>query len=72
MNAFLKDEGGQAIVEYVVMLGVTVTIVGTLAQGLRAIILVLWQTMTCDISAACPTCPPAEEIRNKIANGCAN
>lgn len=70
MRRFLSDEDGQAIVEYLLMLMVAISIVAILASGVRRIVLGLWQVMACEISAACPHCPPPEEVVGKIASNC--
>lgn len=66
----MSDEDGQAIIEYLLMLMVSVSVVAGLATALRKIVLFLWQGMTCDIAAACPGCPVEPEIHNRLAPAC--
>jgi Flp pilus assembly pilin Flp len=68
---FVRDDDGQAVVEYVLLLTISLAVMISLANGFRRICLTLWQTMTCDITAACPGCPPADAVSNKMANACA-
>lgn len=63
------SEQGQALVEYVLMLAVALSVVGIVGYGFRRIVLHAWQAVTCDVAAACPRCPVDEEIKNRIANG---
>jgi Flp pilus assembly pilin Flp len=57
------DEGGQAVVEYILMLAVALTIVITISQGMRGSLLGFWKTLSREIAAACPGCPPVAEPR---------
>lgn len=52
-----QDEEGQAVIEYVLMVSVTVGATGALAFGLRKTLLALWSSFAKDIQAACPGCP---------------
>jgi hypothetical protein len=48
---------GQALVEYLLMLSVAITLVVIIQQGLKTSVFHLWKSFTCDIVAACPGCP---------------
>jgi Flp pilus assembly pilin Flp len=60
-----KNEDGQAVIEYVLMVSVTVAASGALAFGLRKTLFALWQSFSRDITAACPGCPPDPSIQLK-------
>lgn len=60
-----RDEEGQAIVEYLLMVSVTVIAVGALGIGFRKTLFALWQAFAKDITAACPGCPADPSIRLK-------
>jgi len=70
MKAFLKDESGQALIEYMLMIFVVVSTVGIITAGFREIILSVWQLMSCEVSAACPSCPVDLAVKNKLASVC--
>ena len=59
----MEDEQGQAVIEYVLMVSVMVTAVGSLAYGLRKTLFKLWGKLAQEITAACPSCPPDPAIR---------
>jgi Flp pilus assembly pilin Flp len=63
VTKFLRDESGQAIVEYVLALSIALTIVTILATTLRRSLFKLWEGFAREISAACPDCPPDPKIR---------
>ena len=53
------SEEGQAVVEYILMLAVSISIVAGISVSFRNAILALWSYYTQQITAACPTnCPP--------------
>lgn len=52
----LNDEG-QAVVEYILMLVVTVSVVSIIGLGFRKTLFKLWSTFSREIAAACPGCP---------------
>jgi Flp pilus assembly pilin Flp len=53
-----KGEEGQAVIEYILMLVVTITIVSIIGIGFRKTLFRLWGKLTQEIAAACPGCPP--------------
>jgi len=63
MEQLAHAEEGQAVIEYVLMVSVTVAATGALAFGLRKTLFALWQVFAKDITAACPGCPPDPSIR---------
>lgn len=60
-----SNDEGQAVIEYVLMVSVTVAATGALAFGLRKTLFAIWQTFAKDITAACPGCPADPSIRLK-------
>lgn len=57
------DELGQALIEYVLLIAVTISLVTLMATGLRRSVFKLWSFYTKAIAAPCPGCPPPSEIR---------
>lgn len=57
-----SDQRGQAILEYVLMMLIVVSMVAILSKGLKSSLLVIWQFMAQRISAACPGCPPPPNV----------
>ena len=49
-----QNEEGQAIVEYILMLLLAVSVVTILGFGFRKSVMTLWVSVTRDIAAACP------------------
>lgn len=56
MRHFLKDESGQAIIEFFLLLLVTILIVGTLKTTLTRLTAKLWGFFGRKIAAPCPGC----------------
>jgi Flp pilus assembly pilin Flp len=63
MRKFLDDEGGQAVVEYILMLIMAVSLVALIAKGFRTTLFKLWTLFAQEISAGCPGCTPDPKIR---------
>lgn len=61
-SRFLKDESGQALIEFFLLLVVIVMIVGTMKNGLRWLTVKLWQYMSKRIAAPCPSCDAGLEF----------
>jgi Flp pilus assembly pilin Flp len=63
-NAF-RDEGGQAVVEYILTAASIIGMVSILAIGFRSALVKFWEAISKDVTAACPGCPadPAVRIR---------
>jgi len=59
---FTKDESGQALVEFFLLLLVIVMIVGTMKNGLRWLTVKLWQYMAKRVAAPCPICDAGLEF----------
>jgi Flp pilus assembly pilin Flp len=58
-----RDEEGQAVVEYILMVSATIVSVGALSFGFRKTLFKIWEMFARDITAACPGCPPEDKIR---------
>lgn len=62
LRHFVKDESGQALIEFFLLLIVIVMIVGTMKNGLRWLTVKLWQYMAKRIAAPCPSCDAGLEF----------
>lgn len=60
---FSRDDSGQAIVEYILMVAVVVAIIGVLSVGLRGVLVKVWGKMARDIAAPCAGCQPPPDVR---------
>lgn len=58
-----EEDDGQAVLEYLLMLAVTVSVLGVLASGMRRVLVELWEKMARQIAAPCPGCTPPESVR---------
>lgn len=58
----MRDESGQALIEFFLLLLVIVMIVGTMKNGLRWLTVKLWQYMAKRIAAPCPNCDAGLEF----------
>ena len=56
LRRFLKDESGQAIIEFFLLLLVTVLIVSTIKTTLTRLTAKLWSFFAKKIAAPCPAC----------------
>ena len=62
LKTFAKDESGQALIEFFLLLLVIVMIVGSMKNGLRWLTVKLWQFMARKIAAPCPSCDAGLEF----------
>ena len=62
LRHFMRDDSGQALVEFFLLLFVIVLIVGTMKNGLRWLTVKLWQFMARKIAAPCPSCDAGLEF----------
>lgn len=62
LQHFLKDESGQAITEYFLLLLVVVTIVGTMKNSLKILTAKLWGFFGKKIAAPCASCDAGQEF----------
>lgn len=58
-----NSEAGQALIEYVLLIAITITLVTIMATGLRRSVFTLWSFYSRAISAPCPGCPPPTAVR---------
>lgn len=56
-TSIVENEEGQAVIEYLLMLVVTVGIVTIIGMGFRKSLFKIWTGFSKEISAACPGCP---------------
>lgn len=63
LSFLVSDEGGQAVLEYILMVSVAVSVVMVIGTGFRRILIKLWEKMARDIAAPCPSCPPPPDVR---------
>jgi Flp pilus assembly pilin Flp len=62
VSAFLRDESGQALIEFFLLLLVMVMIAGNMKNSLRWLTVRLWQFMAKKIAAPCPSCDAGSEF----------
>lgn len=65
MRTFLRDDGGQAIVEYMLALALVVSVITILATGFRKSLFKLWEFYAKGVAAPCPGCSAPSNIRFK-------
>lgn len=53
-----KDDGGQTVVEFALVLLIATTFVSTISFMFRKSLLNLWMDWIGQIAAGCPKCPP--------------
>ena len=56
LRALARDEGGQAIIEYVMMASIVVGAAAIMAAGFRKSVFSVWRYYTKSTAAACPGC----------------
>lgn len=62
MHRFLKDESGQAIIEFFLLLLVTIGVVSFLKSGLKRVTVKFWSFLAKRIAAPCPTCDAGSDF----------
>ena len=65
----LSSKKGQAIIEYIVMLSVAISVVLIINAGFRKIRNYLWHDITCQVTAACPGCPAQQNVKKALDTG---
>jgi hypothetical protein len=63
MRKGLRNDSGQAILEYVLMVALAVGVVTLIGVGFRKTVFKVWKGMSRDVAAACPGCPPNPAVR---------
>lgn len=62
MRNFIRDESGQGVLEFMLVLFATVAIVGALKISLKAVTVKLWGMFAKRIAAPCPACDAGQEF----------
>jgi Flp pilus assembly pilin Flp len=62
VEKFLRDESGQAIMEFFLLMLAVVAIVGTLKATLKTVTVKLWGFFGRKIAAPCPACDAGQEF----------
>ena len=63
VQALAGSRSGQAVVEYILMLLVALSMATALMVSLKRIRSTFMMQVVCEVAAPCPTCAPAEEVR---------
>jgi Flp pilus assembly pilin Flp len=58
-----REEEGQALIEYVLLIAITISLVTLMATGLRKSVFGLWGFYTRAVAAPCPGCPGPSEVK---------
>ena len=58
IRRFLKDEGGQVIVEYLILLSIVLGVFTVVFLNFRASLIRLWRSIVVIVRAPCPGCEP--------------
>jgi hypothetical protein len=61
-------QSGQAIIEYILLLSIIITVSGLILGSVRSSRDKLWKMMICQVSAACPTCKATDSARTALPN----
>ena len=67
-----KRKSGQAVIEYMLMILIALSIAGALGFGFRKLFFKIWLPMACEVTAPCPHCAAPSELKavaNKISSG---
>lgn len=59
---------GQAIIEYMIILALAISLVVILRQGLTSVARRTWLQFSCEIAAPCPTCRGVDPRLRSAAN----
>ena len=63
------NQSGQAVVEYVILLAIVVSVSGVIHFGVGRTRDKLWKRMICDISAPCPGCISPKSAKDTLPRG---
>ena len=58
----LNDEDGQALVEFMLMMAVSISVVSIIGTAFRKSLLNIWKQLTGEITAACACCPHSPQF----------
>ena len=59
-------ESGQALVEYVLLLVILLSMGGIIIVGIQSARDNMWKRLLCEVSAACPDCKSTESAKNAL------
>ena len=62
LGRFLRDESGQAIIEFMLLLLAVIVLIGTLKTSLKSLTAKLWSLLARKIAAPCPACDAGAEF----------
>ena len=62
MKGFFRDDSGQAVVEYVLMVMLALSVVSVIGITFRKTVIRMWEMISKDVAAACPGCPPPSGV----------
>jgi Flp pilus assembly pilin Flp len=65
----LRDQSGQAVVEYVVLLTIILGMAATLQYGVQKTRDKLWKFVICKVSAPCPSCGATDSAKAVLPKG---
>jgi Flp pilus assembly pilin Flp len=65
-KAIIRNQQGQAVLEYMLMLSVALAVVTTISIGFKKSLFTIWGIFSKEISAPCPGCAadPKVQFRN--------
>jgi Flp pilus assembly pilin Flp len=59
----IQSQAGQAVIEYVLILAIVMSVMVVLNRGLQTSIRTIWVTLAKEIAAPCPKCEPPRQMR---------
>jgi Flp pilus assembly pilin Flp len=59
----IRNQQGQAVLEYMLMLSVALAVVTTLSIGFKQSLFTIWGIFSKEISAPCPSCVPDPKVQ---------
>jgi Flp pilus assembly pilin Flp len=62
MKGLLRDEGGQAVIEYMLALVIAISICTIIGMTFRRTLFAVWRMMGKEIAAGCPGCPIGPDV----------
>ena len=61
-----KNHSGQALIEYVLLLSIIISMTCIMIAGVRSSRDKMWKQVLCEVSAACPDCKATESAKSAI------
>jgi hypothetical protein len=62
------NQSGQAIVEYILLLSMIISMTGIMIAGVRSNRDKMWKRILCEVSAACPDCKSTQGAKSALPN----